>query len=405
MAQTELAAPARTTAVTVVIPVWNGADVIAGCLRDLYANSGDLLHSVVAVDNASPDDSVAQIEALFPQVQIVRSSFNLGFGGGINLGVQAALAGPAGVFVLLNQDCLVEPGWLDALCGGLDVDPQAAIGGCTLLNADGSINHAGAQIQMPLAYSQHLTTVPDAPVRMEYVTGAAFAIRRDAWEAVGPFDEDFYPAYYEEADYCYRARQGGWGVLYVPSARVRHLQASQAWRKDPLLHWTQQHRSRYRFAAKHLAGDELAAFLAAERAAAEGEEWFDQSMGRVLAARHTIRSLDAIAQRRCHELGAPRAEADKRRLQVHLADLAQAALRRAVAYVQADLAAREAELEAQRAELREAQRQARTRSQRLYRQLGLLHVEDTFERRDVDGEILRAAQLHVLTVLAEYEYR
>jgi hypothetical protein len=329
----------------------------------------------------------------------------LGFGGGINLGVQAALAGPAELFVLLNQDCLVEPGWLDALCQGLDADPEAAIGGCTLLNADGSVNHAGAQIAMPSAYSHHLTTVPAVPTRMEYVTGAAFAIRRAAWGAIGAFDADFYPAYYEEADYCYRARQRNWGVLYVPAARVRHLQASQAWRDDPLLHWTQQHRSRYRFAAKHLSGDALAAFLTAERTAVAVEEWFDQAMGRVLAARQTLRGLDALDQRRCTDLGAPLAEADKRRLQVHLADISQAGMRRAVAYVQADLARKEAELEARREELREAQRQARTRSQRLYRQLGLLHVEDTFEQRDVHGEILRAAQLHVLTVLAEYEYR
>jgi GT2 family glycosyltransferase len=92
---------------------------------------------------------------------------------------------------------------------------------------------------MPLAYSQHVTVAAAAPTRMEYVTGAAFAIRHQAWETIGAFDEDFYPAYYEEADYCYRARQHGWGVLYVPAARVRHLQTGQTWRKDPLLYWTQ----------------------------------------------------------------------------------------------------------------------------------------------------------------------
>jgi GT2 family glycosyltransferase len=399
MAQTDLALPACTTGVTVIIPVWNGAEVIADCLRTLYANSGKRLRSVVAVDNASPDDSAAQIDQQFPEVRLVRSPFNLGFAGGINLGIQNA---SEDVLVLLNQDCLVEPGWLDALCAGLDEDPQAAIAGCTLLNADGTINHAGARLEMPLAYSKHLTTVTAAPARMDYVTGAAFAIRRPLWEAIGPFDDDFYPAYYEEADYCYRARRHGWGVLYVPGARVRHLQMSRDWRKDPLLHWTQQHRSRYRFVAKHLGGADLAAFFAAERDAVEVEEWFDQLMGRVLAARHTLRGLDAILQRRVHELCEPPALADKRRLQVELADLAQAGLRRAVAYVQADLTERAAQLEARRAELHEAQR---TRSQRVYHKLGLLHVGDSFEPHDVHGEVLRAAQLYVLTVLTEYDYR
>ena len=124
MAQIDSAAPARTSAVTVVIPVWNGAGVIADCLRSIYANSGDFLRGVIAVDNASPDDSAAVIEREFPQVHRVHSSFNLGFAGGVNLGVDAAFARDAELdaVVLLNQDCLVEPGWLVALCAGLSGD-------------------------------------------------------------------------------------------------------------------------------------------------------------------------------------------------------------------------------------------------------------------------------------------
>jgi GT2 family glycosyltransferase len=410
MAQTEGAsaqAPMSLDNVTVVIPVWNGAEVLGDCLRALYAGSGPRLRGVIAVDNDSADESAALIEREFPGVHLLRSAFNVGFAGGVNAGIEAAvtLTPTWDAVVLLNQDCIVEDGWLDGLCAGMAADPQAAIGGCTILNADGSVNHAGARLQGPSAFSQHLTSVTEAPSRMEYVTGAAFAIRRSAWNAIGPLDEDFFPAYYEEADYCYRARRHGWGVLYVPAARVRHLQTSQAWREDPLLYWAQQHRSRYRFVAKHFGGAELAAFFTAEYAAVEAEEWFDQWMGRALAARHTLRGLDATWLRRRQELDECPALADKRRLQVELAGIAQAALRKATAYVHRDLLAKETELEAKREELREAQREARTRSQRMYHKLGLMHVEDTFERRDVHGETLRAAQLYVLSVLTEYDYR
>jgi GT2 family glycosyltransferase len=393
--------------ITVVIPVWNGAEVIGDCLRALHAGSGSRLRGVIAVDNDSSDASAVLIEREFPAVHLLRSSFNVGFAGGVNLGIEAAttLTPAWDAVVLLNQDCLVEDGWLDALCAGMAEDPQAAIGGCTILNADGTVNHAGARLQAPSAFSQHLTAVSAGPERREYVTGAAFAIRRTAWDALGPLDEDFFPAYYEEADYCYRARRVGWGVLYVPSARVRHLQMSQAWRKDPLLYWAQQHRSRYRFVAKHFGGADLAAFFAAEYAAVEAEEWFDQWMGRALAARHTLRGLEATWLRRGQELDECPVLADKRRLQVELAGVALAALRKATAYVHSDLLAKEAELEAKREELREAQREARTRSQRMYHKLGLLHVEDTFDRRDVHAETQRAAQLYVLTVLTEYDYR
>lgn len=386
MAQIDSAATARTSAVTVVIPVWNGAGVVADCIRNLYANSGASLRCVVAVDNASPDDSTAVIEREFPQVHQVHSSFNLGFAGGVNLGVDAAFARDAELdaVVLLNQDCLVEPGWLVALCAGLAGDERAAVAGCTLLNADGTVNHAGAHLELPLAYSQHLTAVTAAPARMDYVTGAVFAIRRAAWQALGPLDEDFYPAYYEEADYCYRARRHGWGVLYVPAAKVRHLQLSQQWRKDPLLHWTQQHRARYRFVAKHFSGGELAAFFAAEHAALSDEAWFDHIMGRLLAARHVLRGLDATLQRRCRELDEQPMLADKRQLQVGFADLAQASMRRAISFMQPN---------------------ARTLSQRVTHRLGLAQDGAETAADALHDPSLRAAQTYVLALLAEYEYR
>lgn len=418
MAQTAGAAPASTIGFTVVIPVWNGTDVIADCLSALYANSGDRLLAVVAVDNGSPDDSAIRIEQEFSQVQLVRSSFNLGFAGGVNLGIQAAFAGDASparnpsadAVVLLNQDCLVSPEWLDALAAALDCDPQAGIAGCTVRNADDTVNHAGARLVAPLAYSEHLTTVTAAPQHVEYVTGAAFAIRRTAWEEIGPFDDDFYPAYYEEVDYCYRACRRGWGILYAPGAEVRHLQSGQAWRKDPLLHWTQQHRSRYRFAAKHFAGEQLAAFLEAEAAALAAEQWFDQMLSRALAARHTLRNLEATLLRRAQDLDQPARMADKRRLQVQLGDLAQTGLQAAIKFAQDELTERIDQYHAQvRADVeahRQAEIAARNLPQRLYHKLGLLpEPREPVDTRDIPGEIHQAAQLHVLTLLAQYDYR
>lgn len=361
--------------------------MIGDCLAALYAHSGAQLHAVIAVDNASADESVARIQHDFPGVQLVRSSFNLGFAGGVNLGIAttfAASAGRAGeeLVVLLNQDCLVDAGWLDALCAGLASDPQAAIGGCTIYNADGTVNHAGAALEMPLAYSRHFTTPATAPQRVEYVTGAVFAIRRAAWQALGPLDDDFYPAYYEEADYCYRATSQGWGVLYVPGASAHHLQSSRAWRDDPLLHCSHQHRARYRFAAKHLAGETLAAFLAAEQAAAAAEEWLDQALGRALAARYVLRGLDATLARRQQELDNCLAPADRRRLQVELGRLAQGALQRAGQLAQRNY--------------------AESLARRVQRRLGL-HGADNGHQPPAAAQ--QAARLHVLSLLAEYEHR
>jgi GT2 family glycosyltransferase len=375
----------------VVIPVWNGADVIGDCLAALYAHSGPRLQAVVAVDNASADDSAALVTQQFPQVQLILSPYNLGFAGGVNLGIERAFADSdassgansvADFVVLLNQDCLVDEGWLDALCAGLADDPQAAIGGCTIYNADDTVNHAGAILELPLAYARHFTTITPTPQRVEYVTGAVFAIRRAAWEGLGSLDADFYPAYYEEADYCYRARRRGWGVRYVPAASAHHLQTSRAWRSDPLLHCSHQHRARYRFVAKHFGGAMLAEFLAAEQAAAAAEEWLDQALGRALAARHTLRGLDATLLCRRQELDDCLAPADRRRLQVELAAMAQTALQRSC---------------------RLAQRShAEDLGRRMRRRLGLLGADDGHQP---PAAAQQAAQLQVLSLLAEYEYR
>jgi len=301
---------------SVVIPVWNGASVVGDCLAALYAHAGDRLLEVICVDNASQDNSAALIADLYPQVRLIHQPVNLGFAGGVNAGVEAARGE---VFCLVNQDCLVAPGWLAALLQALDARPGIGVAGCTILNADGSLNHTGATIRRPDAYGSHrVAPGGDEPQPADFVTGAAMAIRRRTWEAVGRFDEGFYPGYYEDADYCYRARRRGFEVVYVPQARATHLLSSEAWRADLLKHSANQHRARYRFVGKHFDLDELVAFFEAERASAETEPYLDQAAGRLLAARDTLRALPDILERRRADLASVLPAAGRRQLQVGL---------------------------------------------------------------------------------------
>ena len=98
--------------VAVVIPVWNGASVIEACLTAVFSQTHAHLHEVICVDNGSHDQSKQLIEAHFPQVTLLPQPVNLGFAGGVNVGLRQATAD---LLVLLNQDCLVQPGWLEAL--------------------------------------------------------------------------------------------------------------------------------------------------------------------------------------------------------------------------------------------------------------------------------------------------
>lgn len=278
--------------VSIIIPVWNGAETIVGCLDAIYSAVDQTRCEVICVDNASLDNSAELIATRFPQVRLIRQVINLGFAGGVNAGI--AMAGGE-AFFLLNQDCLLEKGWFEQLMRALDAQPDNGIIGCTILNADGTVNHAGAWIVFPTAQGIHLT---DASSRsFDYVTGAAMVIRRKAWQTIGEFDAGFYPAYYEDADYCLRARRKGIGLACIPTVRVTHLFSNHEWQREPLKTWANQHVMRYRFVAKHFGALELVEFFAAERQAIAQETYFDQIVTRWIAARDILRNASDLRQR------------------------------------------------------------------------------------------------------------
>lgn len=300
--------------VSIVIPVWNGISVISKCLDAVYAHSGDDLLEIICVDNASLDDSAALIAERYQEVRLISQPVNLGFAGGVNAGIDAARGD---VFVLLNQDVIVHPGWLSALVETFDMHPEFGIAGCTVLNADGTVNHTGAIIRRPDAFGIHLTDIGDGhPRQVEYVTGACYAIRRETWNVVGRFDEGYYPAYYEDSDYCYRARRKGIETVYVPEARVTHLFINHEWQADLIKHTVNQHIARYRFISKHFNSHEVKEFFEAESEAAGVENSFEQAVGRAIAARYTLRSLADILERRRSELGDTLSPTHRRQLQV-----------------------------------------------------------------------------------------
>jgi GT2 family glycosyltransferase len=304
---------------SIIIPVWNGADVLAGCLDSIREQADDHLLEVICVDNDSQDASAALLADRYPEVRLLRQRVNLGFAGGVNAGLAAARGD---LLILLNQDCIVQPGWLAALSQAMEAAPDLGVAGCTLSRPDGDLDHVGAEIRRPEGYGQHLAQVGAGElVEADFVSGAAMAISRRAMEAIGPFDEGFYPGYYEDADYCYRARRRGFTVACVARARVVHLAHSAAWQQDTVRYQADHCLARYRFVAKHFDGREKAAFFAAEGRAIEEEEYLDRAIGRALAARDLLRGIPDLLQRRHLDLDVPALPADRRQLQVGFARL------------------------------------------------------------------------------------
>lgn len=240
--------------VSVIVPVWNGRQYLRACFDALLAQNHAALE-IIAVDNASSDSSAGFVQEHYPQVRLIRNRRNLGFAGGCNVGLRAA---QGNVLVLLNQDTVVQEGWVDAIVEALQ-DPQVGVVGCKILEADGkTLHHCGGLLDMDAVETQHRGVGEidrgqyDRPEDVPFVTGAAYALRRDVLERVGLFDELFYPGYYEDTDYCIRVREAGLRVRYVPAAVVVHS-VSASTRQDWIRMRFYYYRNRMICALKHLA--------------------------------------------------------------------------------------------------------------------------------------------------------
>lgn len=256
----------------VIVLTWNGGAAALDCLAALAALDPAPAQLIV-VDNASADGTAEAVAARFPAATLIRNPANLGFAAGMNVGIRAALAAarPPEAVVLLNQDTLVDRGWLGALEAALAADSDVGAVGCKIRYPDGSLQHAGVRLEWPRAVAHHLgwheadRGQHDTPRPVEFLTAAAIALRAAALERVGLLDEGFAPAYYEDMDLCRRLRRAGYSLWYEPRATLVH-QESQSLR-DELTRSAHYNRGRLRFVLKGYSLEELAGpFAAAELA-------------------------------------------------------------------------------------------------------------------------------------------
>jgi GT2 family glycosyltransferase len=260
------------TKLAVLVLAWNGERFLGPCLRALAAQVDAPPFAVLVVDNGSTDGSAALVEHDFPAVHLLRTGANLGFAGGNNAGLQAlqanAVPGIADVpdaVVLLNQDTEVAVNWLAAIAAGLERHPAAGILGCTIYGPDGELQHTGGKLIPPTYQGQHETTVLAEDTPAEFVTGAAMAIRRTCLEQIGLLDANFHPAYFEDVDYCYRARAAGMEVICLAHAHLVHYENSSLGAQSAA-HQRTYHRNRLRFVLRHTPLDALpTTFVSAEQ--------------------------------------------------------------------------------------------------------------------------------------------
>jgi GT2 family glycosyltransferase len=221
------AGAARGPLVTVIIPVYNDVDMTMACLRSLSEHSpAEVRVEYVVVDDASTTDVIGRF-ACVDGVTLLRNGVNLGFLRTCN---RAALLSEADYLVFLNNDTLVREGWLDALVRVAEQDPRVGVVGSKLIFPDGTLQEAGGLIWRDASgWNYGRGSRADDPsysyVRdADYCSGAALLVRRSLFEQLGGFDVRYAPAYFEDSDLCFAARQAGFRVVYQPLSVVVHLE-------------------------------------------------------------------------------------------------------------------------------------------------------------------------------------
>jgi GT2 family glycosyltransferase len=237
---------------SIIIVSYNSAAQIGACLRALQRQSCDCEYEIVVVDNASRDESRAIVGG-FAGVRLIAETENWGFGGGVNRGVAAA---QGRIIALLNPDATPAPNWLAQLVTLFD-DPRVGVVGSKVLGPDDLIQSVGSTLQTPVMLSAHRGDGERDQGQYDPITdvwavhGAAMAFTRQTWEALSGFDEGFFPAYWEESDFCERVRRAGLRVIVAPQAVVRHHEASATGKYSAEFYFY-YHRNRLRYAAKWL---------------------------------------------------------------------------------------------------------------------------------------------------------
>jgi N-acetylglucosaminyl-diphospho-decaprenol L-rhamnosyltransferase len=253
---------------SVIVVTYNSGTQIEACLRALAPQDCE----VVVVDNASQDDTVARVRALEEQMplQLLTTSRNIGFAGGVNQGVRAA---GGDVLLVLNPDAIADLGAVRAIVDCLETSGASAAGGA-LFQSDGQPASGFAFRRIPT-----LTTLlfevllinqlwPGNPVNRRYrcldadytkqqsveqPAGACLAVTRKAWDSVQGMDTAFYPVWFEDVDFCKRLLDRGELIIYCPAARFHHSGAHSVGRLefcDKQMFWYQ---NMVRYARKHFS--------------------------------------------------------------------------------------------------------------------------------------------------------
>src|SRR5436190_1303618 len=210
--------------VSIIIPSSVRTDLLYPCLQSLVRHApAHIPYETIVVLNETDVNVAEELRSTVHGVEFTRSPVNLGVAGAFNLGRSLARGA---YLILLHDDAEVLPGWMEALVEAADAHPEAGAIGSKVLNPDGSLQNIGAILWRDAQTSRRWTgkepPVFDRLEAADYCAAASVLVRTSAWDAIGGADEQVYPAYYVDVDFCTSLWQAGAAVLCEPRSQVHH---------------------------------------------------------------------------------------------------------------------------------------------------------------------------------------
>ena len=252
--------------VSIIVTNYNTRDLLRACFASMEGRLGRLWLEVILVDNASADGSAEMTREEFPDVRVFVQERNEGFAHANNRGIRASRGRHV---LILNSDTEIVDDALERMRDHMDAHPDIGALGARLLNTDGTVqlscrSFPSYRTVLFHRYSLMTRLFPrnrysaeylmtdtnhDETMDVDWVSGACMMVRRETMDAVGLLDEGFF-MYAEDVDWCYRMKQAGWRVCYLPQAEVRH-HIGRSTRNVPYRMTYERHRSMWRFYRKH----------------------------------------------------------------------------------------------------------------------------------------------------------
>ncbi len=232
---------------SVIISNFNTAAILEECLSNLREVNSSL--EVIVVDNASSDGSAEMVRDKFPQVILLTPGKNLGLSASYNLGLTKA---SGAMLLFLGSDAFPEEGTIAGVADYLTTHPEVGLATCKLILRDGSLDRdAHRGFPTPWTALTHFLSLDrifngshlfdryflgyedtNQPHEIDLCISHFMLVRKEVFDKIGGFDEDFF-VYGEDVDFCYRVKEAGWKIMYLPQWQATHYKgASVGVRKE-----------------------------------------------------------------------------------------------------------------------------------------------------------------------------